>query len=398
MRQICVKLGRFTPASPSSFQNDGVNVAAVVRLLAMHGAAVAVEALVGIGIDAEIVDHQDAGVFEPHPDEAGEIEHGVSFARGGKEEHRVVGVLLDEAFDELRADLVARLADQGTDGGHDAASLSAELFHGVDGRLQDPGQRAFPAGMRRADHPRVRIDKQYRSAVGRGDADRKPLGTRHDGVGLRPRRALPRPGRDHRVRGMDLMHVEKLLERNAHPLRHPAPIFVDIVAIVVRAKPTVKAAIEPTVMPSIDAVGDAAVAGEEGVAQAGNGREQRRTKHHADQPAGFPSLSPGNAVSCRSETPRTLNMTPMPQRPPPISRFSAFEMSSDTSWLAFAIKVTARVSMPSRVRNSPCVTGPCTRAPMSSAACASAWKSTCAVTSACPGACSGSVKLCRAMA
>src|SRR5216683_2093218 len=380
-----VKLGRFAAAAPLAFQNDGVNVAAVVRLVAMDGAAVAVEALVGIGVDIEIVDHQDAGVFEPHPDEAGEIEHRMAVAGGGKEEHRVVGVGLDEADHEFGADLIALLADQGTDRGDRVFSLGAEFFHGVDGRFQDPGQRAPPAGMRRADHASVRIDQQDRSAIGRGDADRKPLGARDDGVGLRSRRALPRAGRDHRIRRMDLMHVEEILGRNAHLLSHPAAVFADISGIVAGAEPAIEAA--------IDAIGDAAVAGEEGVAKAWNGREQGRTEHHADPPAGFSSLSPGSIVSLGSDIPKTLNITPMPPRPPPISRLSALEMSSDTSWLAFAIKVTARVSMPSRCRKSPCVTGPCTRAPMSSAACASAWKSTCAVTSACPGACKGSVKL-----
>ena len=34
----------------------------------------------------------------------------------------------------------------------------------------------------------------------------------------------------------------------------------------------------------------------------------------------------------------TLNIDPMPPRPPPISRFSAPAMSSETSWLAFAIR------------------------------------------------------------
>src|SRR6266851_10295595 len=118
-----VKLGRFAAAPPLGFQNDGVNVAAVVRLVAMDGAAVAVAALVGIGVDIEIVDHQDAGVFEPHPDEAGEIEHRMAVADGGKEEYRVVRVGLDEAFDEFAAHLVAVLADQGADSGDHAASL-----------------------------------------------------------------------------------------------------------------------------------------------------------------------------------------------------------------------------------------------------------------------------------
>ena len=40
-------------------QRDGVDVAAVVRLLAVHGAAIAEAARVGIGVDAEVVDHGD---------------------------------------------------------------------------------------------------------------------------------------------------------------------------------------------------------------------------------------------------------------------------------------------------------------------------------------------------
>src|SRR5258707_10398544 len=87
----CVKLGRFAAAPPLAFQNDGVNVAAVVRLVAMDGAAVVVATLVGIGGDIEIVDHQGAGGFEPHPDEGGEIEHRMVVAGGGEEGQRVVG-------------------------------------------------------------------------------------------------------------------------------------------------------------------------------------------------------------------------------------------------------------------------------------------------------------------
>ena len=75
----------------------------------------------------------------------------------------------------------------------------------------------------------------------------------------------------------------------------------------------------------------------------------------------------------------------------------ARNVREDSRGVAFAIRVTARVSMPSRLRKSPCVTGPWTRAPRSSAARASAWKSTWAVTSACPGFFRGSVKLWRAI-
>src|SRR6266478_6792655 len=72
-----------------AFQRDRVNMTAIVRLAQVRRAAVAVEALVGIGIDADVVDHQHAGVFEPHPDEAGQIEHRVALARRGNEEQGI---------------------------------------------------------------------------------------------------------------------------------------------------------------------------------------------------------------------------------------------------------------------------------------------------------------------
>src|SRR3954452_23625811 len=96
----------------SPLQRNRVDVAAVVRLLAMNRAAIAEEALVGIGVETEIVDHQNAGGFQSLPDQSGEIEHGVAFAQRWHEEHCVVRVRLDEARHELVADLVAVLADQ----------------------------------------------------------------------------------------------------------------------------------------------------------------------------------------------------------------------------------------------------------------------------------------------
>src|SRR6266404_9978308 len=101
----------------SRLQHDGMNVAAVVRLAPMHRAAIAVAALVGIGIDADVVDHQDAGVFEPHPDKTGEIEHRMALARRGNEEHRILRIGLDEPLDEFAAHVITVLADQRADGG-----------------------------------------------------------------------------------------------------------------------------------------------------------------------------------------------------------------------------------------------------------------------------------------
>src|SRR4051812_41061621 len=169
---------------------------------------------------------------------------------------------------------------------------------------------------------------------------------------------------------MDLPYGEKVCRRDAHLLRHSPTVFRDSSGIVVRAKPAIEAVVK--------AAGHAAVAGKEGVAHAGKGGQQRRSEHHAGSAfsSGLSSAKPASELRLGSETASTLNIDPMPPRPPPTSRFSAPEMSSETSWLAFAIRVTARVSMPSRLRNSPCGTGPWTRAPNPSAARTSASKST----------------------
>ena len=92
------------------------------------------------------------------------------------------------------------LVDQGADGGDDAAAFGAEFLHGRDGGFHNSGQRAFPPRMRRSDHARVRIDQQYRSAIGGGGADGKALGAGDDGVGARSLCALPGSGGHHDIK------------------------------------------------------------------------------------------------------------------------------------------------------------------------------------------------------
>src|SRR6266481_2230238 len=110
----------------SRLQRDRMNVPAVVRLAPMHRAAVAVAALVGIGIDADVVDHQDAGVFQPHPDESRKVEHRMVLALRGNEKHGVLRIGIHKTLDEFAADFVGVLADQGADGGDHAAAFRSE--------------------------------------------------------------------------------------------------------------------------------------------------------------------------------------------------------------------------------------------------------------------------------
>src|SRR6186713_1290245 len=241
-----------------------------------------------------------------------------------------------------------------------------------------------------ADHARIGVDEQHRPAIGGGDAERDAGRFRHQRIALRPRPARPWCFGDEHVRRMDLVQAEEMVRCDADMLGHAAAVLRDEGLIVVGA--------EPAIQRGIDAVGDAALAGEEGMAQAGHRRQQRGSKRHEASPVRSKSLRPASPVNRGSEMPSTLNIEPMPLRPVSVSRLSATEMSVATSGVAFCIRAAARVSMPTRLRKSPCVTGPCTRAPTSSAARASAWKSTWAVTSAWPGAFSGSVKVWRAMA
>jgi len=99
---------------------------AVIALLAMQRAAVAVKTIVGIGVDVKIVDHQHAGTFQPQPNKAGKVEHGVSIAARRQEERRMAGIGIEEALLELATDLVALLTDHGADCHHHAAALGAE--------------------------------------------------------------------------------------------------------------------------------------------------------------------------------------------------------------------------------------------------------------------------------
>src|ERR1700732_4378705 len=98
-------------------------------------------------------------------EEAVEIEHRVALACGGKEEQGVLRVLLHKPLDEFIADFIRGLADQRADRSDNAGAFGARLFHGLDRGFDNSSQRALPASMRRADHARVGIDEQKRSAV-----------------------------------------------------------------------------------------------------------------------------------------------------------------------------------------------------------------------------------------
>src|SRR5947209_10436948 len=104
-------------------QRDRVDVAAVIRLGPVRGAAVTEEPYgVRVGAEAQVFDPFDFSALEPRPDVAGQIEHRVLGTDGRREKAIVPGIRRLETLDEFGADLVVRLADHRAERRLDAAA------------------------------------------------------------------------------------------------------------------------------------------------------------------------------------------------------------------------------------------------------------------------------------
>src|SRR5438105_13901009 len=100
---------------------------------------------------------------------------------------------------------------------------------------------------------------------------------------------------------MNLVRGEEMAGLDPHRRRHPPAVFCDEALVVPRADAAVQA--------GIDSTGDAALAAEKSVAQAGNGRKQRGCQHHglrASAARSSSSLSPTSMSIPGSEIPMTV--------------------------------------------------------------------------------------------
>src|ERR1043165_3267542 len=147
-------------------ERDRVDMPAVIRLVAMRGAAVT-EETVGfcVGAEAEVLEVADAGAFDAVTDIARQIEHGMAGFVRRREEALVTGIGLEKARDEFRADLVIALADRRPERRRDVFARRAQRLHRGNRRLDHAGERAAPAGMRRADDARLGVGEQQGPAV-----------------------------------------------------------------------------------------------------------------------------------------------------------------------------------------------------------------------------------------
>jgi hypothetical protein len=112
-----------------------------------------------------------------------------------------------------------------------------------------------------ADDARCRIGEQHWAAIGGRNSDRQRPHPGDDGVGPRPRLAAPGRFGDHDVGRMNLVGGKKAVRRHADRRRHAGPVFRHLRGIIAGANAAIEAGIE--------AAGDAALAGEKAVADAG---------------------------------------------------------------------------------------------------------------------------------
>src|SRR5262249_52723750 len=181
----------------------------------------------------------------------------------GPEESFVRSILGLEAGDEFGPDLVIRLADGRPERDRNARAVGPAPLHGRDRRFEDAGGGAAPAGMGDGDDAGRFVGEQDGAAVGGGDADGQPRHGSHDRVGAGGGRARGRQGGADRHGGG--RRAREGGEGGAGPSagrrRQARAVPPPLGGSVAGPSPAVEA--------RIDAVGHAAFAGEERVADAG---------------------------------------------------------------------------------------------------------------------------------
>src|ERR1700733_10914308 len=119
-----------------SIQYDDRDQPAVVRLLSMRRSAIAKEApLVGVGVEAKILEASDACACGALRNVGVEVEHRVAWPAARGEVARCVVARAFEGGDEFWANPVGFLADAGSERGDNVAALGAKPLHRCNGRF-----------------------------------------------------------------------------------------------------------------------------------------------------------------------------------------------------------------------------------------------------------------------
>ena len=156
------------------------------------------------------------------------------------EEALILGVCLGKAGQEGRIHFVGGARDAGANRGDDPRAAGAEAFHRRDRGIGHPAHRAFPPGMRRADHASLPVREQDRRAVGGEDTQRQagPIG--HQGVGMGADAIFERLQHSHAVGRMNLVQRDEP-GAGQHRLGRTPAVLRDQFRVVAGAEPDVQA-------------------------------------------------------------------------------------------------------------------------------------------------------------
>src|ERR1700722_10359155 len=159
----------------------------------MGGSAIAEEAaLVGVGVEAKILEASDPRALGAFGDISVEVEHRMACPQAGGEVARRVFACAVEGGDELWTNFIGSVADARAKRGDDVAASGPKPLHRLHGRFDDSRQRPFPTRMRRSDDARALVGEQDHAAVGARYAERQSRGGRHKSIASGARARLPK--------------------------------------------------------------------------------------------------------------------------------------------------------------------------------------------------------------
>ena len=210
--------------------------------------------------------------------------------------------------------------------------------------------------------PRLAVGEQDRPAIGAGDAERDAGRARRPCASAFGRSPGHGPVDDDHVGRMDLVEADQMRRLDHQMRRHARPVLGDRRGIVVRA--------EPAIERGIDAGRDAALAREEGVADAGLGGEIGSVMNMSVvRSCGgvSPALAADEgqiraaAAEPGCDSARTLNNSPMPVAPRSVRRSKAAPIACGLLRRRPARTAPARARRARAPAGSrPASTGPCT--------------------------------------
>src|SRR5438045_1267048 len=227
--------------------------------------------VLGDRVMARALDRRDPRASQPALDVAGQVklEMAGSFCR--REVSRARRVMCEKWPREFRAYFVRALGDARADTSANSGPFCAQRLHPVESSLDDPGKRAAPAAVRRANDICHRIREQDRGTIGGKDTQGNAGNARDQAIGPWSRITWPRLFHRNHGGAMDLITGHQPVGGKAQPFRCNGSIAFNRLNCIARSEPAIQRLKETAADPTL--------AGKEGVAYSGSVIEKIEGDH-----------------------------------------------------------------------------------------------------------------------